>query len=152
MSTSQPTDESRVPWRGVHHIALVTPDLEATIDFYQDVLGMTVLAFFPATNYSGRHAFIQPGDTPTWGLHFFEQPEAQVFAYPAAMPRFAVVPGALQHIAFALPGRADGEALRARLIAHGVTPTPVTTLGQIQNTLFRDNNGLLLEATWPREE
>lgn len=151
MAPRQAPDAPRVPWRGFHHIALVTPDLDATIAFYQEVLGMTVLAFFPAAEYSGRHAFIQPGDTPSWGLHVFEQPEAQVFAYPADMPRFAVVPGALQHIAFALPSRADGEALRARLIADGVTPTPVTTLGQIQNTLFRDNNGLLLEATWPRE-
>jgi hypothetical protein len=31
-----------------------------------------------------------------------------------------------------------------------VEVTDTTDLGPISNMLFRDNNGLLLEATWPR--
>ncbi|MBY6278041.1 VOC family protein, partial [Symbiobacterium thermophilum] len=31
-----------VPWEGFHHIALVTPDLDTTIHFYGNVLGMQV--------------------------------------------------------------------------------------------------------------
>ena len=34
------TSDSSVPWRGFHHIALVTPELEATVAFYTGVLGM----------------------------------------------------------------------------------------------------------------
>ena len=63
------------PWRGFHHVALVTPDLDETIRFYGDVLGMRVGEVFPATERQGRHCFVRPGDAETYGLHFFEQPD-----------------------------------------------------------------------------
>jgi len=34
------TDEERPRWRGVNHLALVTPDMDATVRFYHGVLGM----------------------------------------------------------------------------------------------------------------
>lgn len=139
-------------WQGFHHVALVTPDLDATITFYSEVLGMHVAAVFPATDRNGRHCFIKPGATEAWGLHVFEQPDAQLFTYPDDMRRFVFVPGALQHIAFALPDLAAARALRERLAGFGIATTDVNTLGQIQNILFRDNNGLLLEATWPNAD
>ena len=139
------------PWRGFHHVALVTPDLDATIRFYGDVLGMSVGEVVSATERQGRHCFIKPGDTvETWGLHFFEQPDVEVFAYPETFERYAFVPGALQHVAFALPDEAAALALRRRLAAFGVEMTDITNLGEVSNMLFRDNNGLLLEAAWAR--
>ncbi|MFO7168423.1 MAG: VOC family protein [Chloroflexota bacterium] len=150
MAATDPTRRTATPpWRGFHHIALVTPDLDATMKFYTEVLGMHVTAVFPASDRNGRHCFIKPGETEAWGLHVFEQPDVQLFPYPADMQRFVFVPGALQHIAFALPSRADAEALRERLSAFGIPTTPINTIGPIQNMLFRDNNGILLEATWP---
>ena len=137
-------------WRGFHHVALVTPDLDATIRFYGDVLGMHVGEVVGATERQGRHCFIKPGDVETWGLHFFEQPDAEVFAYPETFERYAFVPGALQHVAFALPDEAAALALRRRLAAFGVEMTDVTNFGGVSNMLFRDNNGLLLEAAWAR--
>ena len=59
-----------------------------------------------------------------------------------------MIPGALQHIAFALPDEEAALALRGRLAAFGIEATPVTNLGPVSNMLFKDNNGLLLEATW----
>jgi len=141
---------SAPPWRGFHHIALVTPDLDATIAFYTEVLGMEIAALFPASDRNGRHCFIKPGATEAWGLHVFEQADAQIFAYPAGMQRFTFIPGALQHIAFALPDLAAGQALRERLATFGVATTEIGELGPIQNMLFRDNNGILLEATWSK--
>ncbi len=138
------------PWRGFHHVALVTPDLDATIRFYGDVLGMSVGEVFGATERQGRHCFIKPGDVETWGLHFFEQPDAEVFAYPETFERYAFVPGALQHLAFALPDEAAALTLRRRLAAFGMEMTDITNLGPVSNMLFRDNNGLLLEAAWAR--
>ena len=139
------------PWHGFHHVALVTPDLDATIHFYGDILGMHVSNIVAASERQGRHCFIKPGQTETWGLHFFEQPDVQIFPYPETFPRFAVVPGALQHLAFALPDEAAALALRQRLATFGVSMTDIGHIGPISNLLFRDNNGLLLEATWPRE-
>lgn len=129
-------------------MALVTPDLDATICFYGEVLGMTVGDVFAATERQGRHCFIKPGGMETDGLHFFEHPEARLFAWPEASERFTLVPGALQHVAFVLPDEESALALRRRLVVFGVEATPVTDLGPVSNMLFRDNNGLLLEATW----
>jgi len=149
---SERTDVADIvpPWRGFHHVALVTPDLDATIRFYGDVLGMGIGEVVGATGRQGRHCFVKPGDAETWGLHFFEQPDAEVFAYPETFERYAFIPGALQHVAFALPDEEAALALRRRLAAFGVDMTGVTNLGMVSNMLFRDNNGLLLEATWPR--
>jgi catechol 2,3-dioxygenase-like lactoylglutathione lyase family enzyme len=138
------------PWRGFHHIALATPDLDATIAFYTEVLGMEITMLFPATDRNGRHCFIKPGTSEAWGLHVFEQADAQIFPYPEGMQRFAFIPGALQHIAFALPDLAAAHALRERLAAFGIPTTEIGDLGQVQNMLFRDHNGMLLEATWPK--
>ena len=33
------TDVNPVHWRGVHHLALVTTDMDATVRFYHGVLG-----------------------------------------------------------------------------------------------------------------
>ncbi len=137
-------------WRGFHHVAHVTPDLDATIRFYGDVLGMRVGEVVGATERQGRHCFIKPGDVETWGLHFFEQPDAEVFAYPETFERYPFVPGALQHVAYALPDEAAALALRRRLAVFGVKMTGITNLGPVSNMLFRDNNGLLFEATWVR--
>jgi catechol 2,3-dioxygenase-like lactoylglutathione lyase family enzyme len=141
-----------LPWSGFHHVALATPDLDETIRFYGGVLGMLVGKVFAATEQQGRHCFVRPGeDVETWGMHFFEHPDAQLFAWPEG-ERFAFVPGALQHVAFALPGEEAALALRRRLEQLGTEVSPSTNLGRISNMLFRDNNGLLLEATWPNGE
>ncbi|MBB6098051.1 catechol 2,3-dioxygenase-like lactoylglutathione lyase family enzyme [Deinobacterium chartae] len=147
------TRQSGFPWSGVHHIALVTPDLEATTRFYHGLLGLAVTATGPATALHGRHSlFSLGGDTPV-SLHFFEHPDANVVAYPLEHGLvFLPELGALHHIALRLPDEQAGLALRRRLLAAGVTVTDVMTQGDVHDMLFRDNNGLLLEAAWPRED
>lgn len=111
---------------------------------------MQVGDIFPARGGPGRHCFIKPGDTEAYGLHFFEQPNAQIFQYPEVLEQSRTIPGALQHLAFTLPGLNEALILRERLVQFGITVTPINTLGSIQNMLFRDNNGILLEAAWPK--
>ncbi|CAA9570137.1 MAG: hypothetical protein AVDCRST_MAG88-2254 [uncultured Thermomicrobiales bacterium] len=139
------------PWRGFHHVALVTPDLDATIRFYGEVLGMTVLADIPASARGGRHCLLAvDGDAGSF-LHFFERADARIHPYPLA--EGVVFPpelGALHHLAIALPDEEAGLALRARLVAAGVPVTEIMSQGStIRDMLFPDNNGLLLEAAWP---
>lgn len=63
------------PWRGFHHVALVTRDLDATMRFYDQVLGMEVGSIAPATELHGRHCAIRPGSQPDrLGLHFSNIP------------------------------------------------------------------------------
>jgi catechol 2,3-dioxygenase-like lactoylglutathione lyase family enzyme len=120
--------------------------------FYGETLGMTVSDVFEGHALRGRHVFVRPGESTAWGLHFFDTPDAEVFPSPWPPDPNRFIPGALQHIAFALPDETAGLALRARLEASGVPLTPVNTIGPLRNFLFNDNNGYLLEAAWPRGE
>jgi catechol 2,3-dioxygenase-like lactoylglutathione lyase family enzyme len=138
--------QTQIAWRGFHHIALATPDLDATIQFYGGILGMHV---GEVQERSQRHCFIKPGSSDTWGMQFFETDDTEIFPYPGITERFAFIPGALQHIAFALPDEQAAMDLRKHLAAHGIDMTPINTIGPIRNFLFMDNNGVLLEATWP---
>lgn len=80
-----PSSSTTPPWRGIHHIALVTEDLDATADFYGIVLGMSVGDIWTIGTTHARHCFIKPGDTASWGLHVFEYPEAEVHPYPGGL-------------------------------------------------------------------
>lgn len=148
-------------WSGFHHIALVTPDLDATLFFYENVLGMHASSVYPATSQRGRHCFVKPGHTKAWGIHFFEYPDAQIYQstnelrrlaeYPDSSDLYRFLPGALQHIAFALASEEDGLSLRRKLSSYGVTMTEIYDQGKIRNFIFLDNNGIQLEAAWPKK-
>lgn len=139
------------PWQGFHHVTLLTRDLDATIRFYEDVLGMRARGF-DDSGALGRHCMVDPGAGGTRGIHFIEQREADLRTQPGALvgPRPYLVDGAFQHISFALPDEAAARALQARLRERGVTTTEMIPTGPIGNLMFSDNNGILLEATWPR--
>ncbi len=125
MTTSASDDAgdigTTVPWRGFHHVALVTQDLDATVHFYGDLLGMDVgdVMGRDARGSRSRHCFIRPGRGETWGLHFFESPEARP-APETEEEKFSLEKVGLQHIAFALPDEAAGVALREHLRENGV--------------------------------
>jgi catechol 2,3-dioxygenase-like lactoylglutathione lyase family enzyme len=143
--------QATTPWEGVHHVALMTRDLEATTRFYEDVLGMSVQAL-DARGPLGRHCMIHPGTGPMRGLHFIERPDAELCTQAQTLegPPPFVTSAAFQHIAFALPDRAAALALRERLREHNLATTEIVDTGPVSNLVFADNNGILLEATWPR--
>ena len=142
-----------VGWRGFHHVAVVTRDLEETIRFYEDVLGMSAgdVIERDAQGTAGRHCFIRPGESESWGLHFFESPDAGPHVAAGKLDRDSLLGTVgVQHIAFALPDETAGISLRERLREGGLETTEIGDAGRVRNTLFFDNNGLLLEATWPK--
>jgi catechol 2,3-dioxygenase-like lactoylglutathione lyase family enzyme len=138
-------------WRGINHIALVTPDLAATLHFYQDILGLPLAALLLASDEHGRHAILSTdgsGNSTGQVLHFFEEAAAQIFTDPEALTSVRFVPGALQHIALTLPDEAAGQALHARL--RGLR-TPTTEIENLRlNRSFRmlDPMGLIVEVAW----
>lgn len=142
-------------WSGFHHVALVTRDLDATMRFYGDVLGMEVIFVAPAGDLHGRHCAIRPGGDPDrLGLHFFEYPKAPVFRPEDRSLETAFFdPGEtfLSHISLALPDEAAGLALQERLARYNVVMSPIMDQGGIWNMAFLDNNGLQLEAAWPKQ-
>jgi catechol 2,3-dioxygenase-like lactoylglutathione lyase family enzyme len=129
-------------WQGVNHLAMVTPDMDTTVRFYEGVLGMRLVA----TTMAGpmRHYFfeIAPGNT----IAFFEVEGAETFAKPAGVP--PTFPMQFDHLSFDVPDEHALEQLRKRLLSAGSDVTPVVDHGFIRSVYFTDPNGIALEASW----
>ena len=141
--------ESELPWQEMHHIALATSDLEETVRFYTEVLGMQADDIQPPNPIHGRTCTIKPGPGAKVELHFFEQPEAHPLpSHPDILQRLMFPYVGVHHIAFSLPNPETGRQLQERLQAHDIVMTPVMDQGPLYNFLFQDNNGVMLEANW----
>lgn len=134
-------------WQGAHHLALVTPDLDATVRFYHGTLGMALAYAMGPMPYHGRHCAFRAG---RFWMHFFEQPDAEIATPPPGWEQapITLVPGAYQHIALTLEDEGSLLALHARLQAVGVVVTPLMNQGPLRQFLFVDNNGITIEANW----
>ena len=106
-------------WQGINHLALVTPDMDATVRFYVGVLGMRLAA----TTMAGpmRHYFFEIGPENT--IAFFEVKDAETFDKGAGSPPPLPIPIQMDHISFNLPDEAALEQLRKRLDAAGCEVT-----------------------------
>ena len=129
-------------WRGVNHLALVTPDMDATVRFYAGVLGMPLVTTLMAGPM--RHYFfeIAPGNT----VAFFEIPGADTFRKGAGSP--GPLPVQLDHISFNLRDEDALTMLRSRLIAAGSEVTDVVDHGVVRSIYFTYPNGIALEASY----
>src|SRR5215831_13537439 len=129
-------------WQGINHLALVTPDMDATVRFYAGVLGMRLVA----TTMAGpmRHYFFEmaPGNT----VAFFEVEGMETFAKPAGGPSDRAIQ--LDHLSFDVPDEHALEMLRKRLLAAGSEVTTVVDHGFIHSIYFTDPNGIALEASY----
>jgi catechol 2,3-dioxygenase-like lactoylglutathione lyase family enzyme len=148
MTHSTQTDPA---WQGINHIALVTPDLAATLHFYQDILGLRLAALLPASDEHGRHAILSTdgsGSGTGQVLHFFEDAAAQIFTDAEALTAVRFVPGALQHIALTLSDEAAGQALHMRLHGLGIRTTEIEDLRLNRSFRMLDPMGLIIEVAW----
>ena len=133
-----------VYWRGVNHLALVTPDMDATVRFWHGVLGARLVATIGTPAF--RHYFFEvaPGNA----VAFFEYLEVEVdtFAKPAGVP----FPQASQfdHLSLALPDEDALHRLQHRLKEHDCEVTDVVDHGIMRSIYFTDPNGIALEASW----
>lgn len=97
--------------RGVHHVALISSDVERTIRFYQDLLGFPLTDLFENRDYRGStHFFFDIGHGNA--LAFFDLPGLDLGPY-------AEVLGGLHHLAISVE-RPQWEKARRRLLAAGV--------------------------------
>ena len=97
--------------RGVHHVALLSADVERTVRFYQDVLGFPLTDIFENRDYQGsNHFFFDIGHGNL--LAFFDFPGLDLGPY-------AEVLGGLHHIAISVTPD-EWERAKARLDEAGV--------------------------------
>lgn len=133
--------------QGVDHLALVTDDMKKTIDFYTEVLGMTLVHVrrVPYAPDRGqppyencRHYFFDMGNQSL--LAFFEYPKDAPEGNRDAL-------GGMQHVAFHAD-RANFQRAQGRLRAHGVEVLGPFHLGdRFYSIYFFDPNGIRLEIT-----
>jgi len=166
-------DRSAFPgfeFRGINHLALVCRDMERTVDFYTNVLGMPLIKTIELPAGMGQHFFFDCGGGDA--LAFFWFPDAPDgvpgVSAPAGRPdqgSLTSAVGSMNHVAFAVPpDQIDGY--RDRLRAAGVDCTDVANHDDsewgiaddlhpgvfVRSIYFQDPDGILLEfACWTRE-
>ncbi len=133
-----------VHWRGVHHLALVTPDMDATVRFWHGVLDARLVTTLATPAFKHYFFEVAAGNT----IAFFEYTGQQLdtYAKPAGVP----FPQASQfdHLSMHLPDEDALLRLRDRLKTHACEVTDVIDHGFLRSIYFTDPNGIALEASW----
>jgi catechol 2,3-dioxygenase-like lactoylglutathione lyase family enzyme len=134
---------------GIHHLALYTNDLDRTLGFYRDVLGLDVSAVSDSPR--GRHAFVhlEPAHHGRPGLHFWENTELEQPDAGANLASFSSGPGNLAHVALYQPSTSAEAALRSRLAAREIA---ITTFEELGTFAFSDPNGIMVEIVPARHD
>ncbi len=118
--------------RGVHHVALLSSDVETTIRFYQDVLEFPLTELFENRDYEGStHFFFDIGNGNA--IAFFDFPGLDLGDY-------AEVLGGLHHLAISVPPD-RWATIKARLDDLSVEYAHIDG----SSIYFRDPDGARLE-------
>ncbi|WP_259312025.1 VOC family protein [Capillimicrobium parvum] len=136
------TDTSGEPRRmritGLHHVTLITRNLDATTSFYRDLLGLALVE--QAANEDdpdARHFWFGDAEGRAGTLLSFLE-------YPA-MPEGSVGVGSTHHLALAVDSSEELDAWRDYLRGRGVQTTDVFERGRFRSLYLRDPDGHILE-------
>lgn len=124
--------------RGLHHITLICTDVEKTIAFYRDLLGLRLIK--RTVNFDDpetKHFYFgDESGTPGTIITFFEYPHA---------PPGQVGAGSTHHFAFEVEGDEEQLQWQVKLRDAGVAVTPVRDRKYFKSIYFHDPDGHLLE-------
>ena len=156
-------------FRGINHLALVSSDMQRTVDFYEGVLGMPLIKTIELFG-GGQHFFFDCGGGDS--LAFFWFPNAPFAAPGVAAPAhrpdkgdLASAHGSMNHVAFDVPPERIDEYVQ-KLKDAGVDCTQVANHDDsefgiskdmhpgvfVRSIYFQDPDGILVEfASWARE-
>jgi catechol 2,3-dioxygenase-like lactoylglutathione lyase family enzyme len=129
-----------IHYKGINHVALATNNMDTTIRFWRDLLGMKLTAGIGKKG--NRHYFFELSDNVL--ISFFEWPEVE----PAADKdpgRPAKGPVIFDHLCIELTDEEQFWALKDRLTAAGVWVTEALDNGFIHSIFSTDPNGIQLE-------
>ena len=136
-------DDDTVRWRGVHHLALVTDDMDATVRFWHGVLGARLVHTIGAPAF--RHYFFEVGPGNTVAFFEYRDVELDRFAKPAGIPYRQA--SQFDHLSLALADDESLHRLQVRLKEHGCEVTDVVDHGSMHSIYFSDPSGIALEAS-----
>ena len=154
---------------GINHLALVSSDMERTVEFYEGVLGMPLVKTIDLPEGMGQHFFFDCGNGDS--LAFFWFPDAPEGVPGVSAPRYrpdqgpiTSAHGSMNHVAFGVTPDAIDDCV-ARLRDAGVDCTEVVNHDNsewgvsreftddvyVRSIYFTDPDGISLElAAWTR--
>jgi len=126
----------------INHLAFITDDMEKTIRFYRDLLGMELTLGIGHDGY--RHYFFKTANNY---IAFFAYEGARAMEKKShGAPSTA--PLGFDHLSISVNSKTDLFALKDRLDAAGIEVSGAVDHGFGWSIYFFDNNNIPLEATW----
>lgn len=129
-----------VRFNGVNHLAMATGDIDKTVRFWRDLLGMRLVAGLGRPGY--RHYFLQISDTDL--LAFFEWPGVEPVQHKDH-GRPVDGPFIFDHVSFGVESEDDLWELKDRLEAAGFHVSDMIDHGFIHSIYTYDPNGIPIE-------
>lgn len=126
---------------GIHHLSLTTTDLERSVAWYSDLLGLIKIMDEP---HDGGRAVVlmQPQSGLFIGLHSHDTNAGE---------RFAETRTGLDHVSFGVANREVLEAWQERLTERGVVHSPIADVSYGSVLVFRDPDNIQLEFIAPAQ-
>ena len=133
---------------GMHHLGLATHDMEATLGFYEDKLGLSVKVcdlMKPEAGGAIRHAFIDLGAGEMIAFMECNNVPGIPDDFDPGINRGLGIRGGVMHFAFKAADEDDLVARQRTLRDKDVDVTDVVDHGWCKSIYFKDPNGLQLE-------
>ena len=129
-----------IKFNGINHLAMATGDMDRTIRFWRDLLGMRLVAGLGQPGY--RHYFFEISKTDL--IAFFEWPgivpvEEKEHGYPVKGPFI------FDHVSFGVESEENLWELKDKLDAAGFAVSEVIDHGFIHSIYAFDPNGIPIE-------
>ncbi|SRR5579883_493020 len=133
---------------GVHHLGLVSLDIDRTIDFYTNKMGWKIAWCDLMTPRQGgliKHVFFDTGDGSYISFMCPQKVPGVPAEFSTDMNSAQHLPNYFYHFAFWVDSVEELERKRAQLLEKGVAVTGVADHEWAKSIYFRDPNGMLLE-------
>mgnify|MGYP001827325459 CR=1 FL=1 len=132
-----------IKFKGVNHLAMATGDMDATIRFWRDLLGMRLVAGVGRAGY--RHYFFEISESDL--IAFFEWEGVEpVREKDHGEP--VKGPFVFDHVSFGVESAAALWELKDRLAGAGFEVSDVIDHGFIHSIYAFDPNGIPVEFSW----
>lgn len=131
---------------GIHHLAMATKDMDKTVRFWRDLLGMRLVVGLGRPGY--RHYFFEISRNDL--IAFFEWPnvepvEEKDHGYPVKGPFV------FDHVCFGVEAQEELFELKDKLGAAGFWVSEIVNHGFIHSLYSFDPNGIPIEFSWSVE-
>ena len=133
-------------FNGINHLAMATGDMDSTIRFWRDLLGMRLVGGLGEPGF--RHYFFEISETDL--IAFFEWPGVEAVK-PKKHGQPAKGPFVFDHIAFGVDTSEALWELKDKLDAAGFNSSDMIDHGFIHSIYAFDPNGIPIEFSWTVE-